>query len=309
MLEQYPTAESLAELRDNPQLSLPVPEPPKLWIADLSLRDPVCKMAWERWLAKTGICDWLPEDIKPIQELAMYNRFINLCGEAAFVREAFGESEEKHFQDKCKKEGEIIVKTERQQQLRTPGLVPQMPSPFEVQVVEPVLPVATVAVAPACSQSGADGGAARRPDRGDSSSGCGSESPDRKKRRTASAELPPHLQAQADRMADLSTLEVDQYHEQLDEWLQAEQAAVDAAVSAHEKQLSLEDKFTPKLGFFCHGCFWTNKATQVELSLVETHGVMHLCETCGANLSDEAVRELAEAMCPFPPVARDALDS
>ena len=207
MLNDATSRADLSALRCEPCLEPPIAKPPKLFIPDLSRRCSVLSMAFNIYLDRTGLSSWLPTGGYEEEELELYNEFINLGPESPHLQISFDIAERLHTEDIERQKGEHEM---RQQELAR-----------EVPIVEPQSE--QVQLAP-------------QPDQKSSQSGA---SPLRKKARTDASvvmpAIPPHLEEQAKRMADLSTLEVDYYVQQLGMWEAEEEAAMASAVEGHAK--------------------------------------------------------------------------
>ena len=207
MLNDATSRADLSALRCEPCLEPPIAKPPKLFIPDLSRRCSVLSMASNICLDRTGLSSWLPTGGYEEEELELYNEFINLGPESPHLQISFDIAERLHTEDIERQKGEHEM---RQQELAR-----------EVPIVEPQSE--QVQLAP-------------QPDQKSSQSGA---SPLRKKARTDASvvmpAIPPHLEEQAKRMADLSTLEVDYYVQQLGMWEAEEEAAMASAGEDHVK--------------------------------------------------------------------------
>ena len=207
MLNDATSRADLSALRCEPCLEPPIAKPPKLFIPDLSRRCSVLSMAFNIYLDKTGLSSWLPTGGYEEEELELYNEFINLGPESPHLQISFDIAERLHTEEikRQKEEHEM-----RQQELAR-----------EVPIVEPQSE--QVQLAPQLDQKSSQSGA----------------SPLRKKARTDASvvmpAIPPHLEEQAKRMADLSTLEVDYYVQQLEMWEAEGEAAMASAVEDHVK--------------------------------------------------------------------------
>ena len=224
MLEHACTVDNpldqLDALAREPHMHPPVAKPVQLWVPDHTRIDDACAMAFRTYLEKTHLAEFV-RDYTDAFALAVYNKFINL-DHCVLVQRCWSKADAHHALLVDAEKDRLAVKKERIIALRRGDHVPPTPHRNDISVVdavdaEPVKPVTYVK--PAVPQPEHS-----RSERSERSlvqlvhfQIVGDEGRER--------EFPDALAEQANRMQDMSTLEVEQFEQQLLQWQAGEKAA------------------------------------------------------------------------------------
>ena len=297
----------------------------------------VLDLAFNIYVEHTGLNKWVEIPSAGKDQLDIFNAFIMLEPTAPHVQSAFDEAERIHSSAAIKNEKqEEEERKARQRMLRKGMFAEPMPAGLDVLDEEAGQadsqadsPLQHFHAPPVRSGLPLASSVAHDLPADDGLTGSG-QSPERKKVRISTVRkgsidceeplrplIPPKLEEQARRMAELNTLEVEEYAQQLQEWeeehakeyarqLQEEEemvsemdvaAATDSAAQAYEEYEELSEKYSPeKRDFACDVC--SNRASEVELGVVDIYGPLHFCTKCDDEVTSEQMLNIAKTKYP-----------